>query len=88
MDIKQELKDGQRQSQSFLYILQGFMGLGLIVGIAAVGVIAFRSIVERRQQIGMLRALGFQRSMISQAFVMESAGSWSSSGSRRVRSLG
>ncbi|MGI8403444.1 MAG: ABC transporter permease, partial [Thermomicrobiales bacterium] len=55
------------------YILQGFMGLGLIVGIAAVGVIAYRAIVERRQQIGMLRALGFQRSMISQAFVMESA---------------
>jgi len=73
VDIKQELKDGQRQSQSFLYILQGFMGLGLIVGIAAVGVIAYRAIVERRQQIGMLRALGFQRSMISQAFVMEAA---------------
>lgn len=73
VDIKQELKDGQRQQQSFLYILQGFMGLGLIVGIAAVGVIAFRAVVERRQEIGMLRALGFQRSMIAQAFVMESA---------------
>ncbi|HEU0164220.1 MAG TPA: FtsX-like permease family protein, partial [Thermomicrobiales bacterium] len=73
VDIEQELKDNQRQSQSFLYILQGFMGLGLIVGVAAVGVIAYRAIVERRQQIGMLRALGFQRSVISQAFVMESA---------------
>lgn len=73
VDIQQEMKDNQRQSQSFLYILQGFMGLGLIVGIAAVGVIAFRAVVERRQQIGMLRALGFQRSMISQAFVIESA---------------
>ena len=34
-------------------LLQGFMGLGLIVGIAALGVIAARSVVERRQQIGM-----------------------------------
>lgn len=73
VDIEQEMKDNQRQQQSFLYILQGFMALGLIVGIAAVGVIAYRAVVERRQQIGMLRALGFQRSMISQAFVVESA---------------
>jgi putative ABC transport system permease protein len=49
------------------------MGLGMIVGIAAVGVIAFRAVVERRQQIGMLRALGFQRNTVSQAFVIESA---------------
>ena len=37
------------------------MGLGLVVGIAALGVIAARSVVERRQQIGVLRALGFHR---------------------------
>ena len=36
------------------------MALGLFVGIAALGVIAFRSVVERRQQIGMLRAIGYQ----------------------------
>ncbi|MGB3330841.1 MAG: FtsX-like permease family protein, partial [Thermomicrobiales bacterium] len=73
VDIAQESKDAQAQQRSFLYILEGFMGLGLIVGIAAVGVIAFRAIVERRQQIGMARAIGFQRSTISLAFVMESA---------------
>jgi putative ABC transport system permease protein len=52
--------------------MQGFMGLGLIVGVAAVGVIAFRSVVERRQQIGMVRALGFQRSLVALSFVIES----------------
>jgi putative ABC transport system permease protein len=35
-------------------------------------VIAFRSVVERRQQIGVLRALGFQRDMISLSFMIES----------------
>ncbi len=35
------------------------MGLGLLVGVAAVGVIAFRTVVERRQQIGVLRAIGY-----------------------------
>lgn len=54
-------------------LLQGFMGLGLVVGIAALGVIASRSVVERRRQIGMLRAIGFQRSMVQSAFLLESS---------------
>jgi putative ABC transport system permease protein len=71
VSIRDELKEFQRQNQGFLYIIQGFMGLGLVVGIAAVGVIAFRAVVERRQQIGMLRALGFQRSLVSLSFLIE-----------------
>ncbi len=69
--IADELEKQQRQNSAFLYIIQGFMGLGLIVGIAAVGVIAFRSVVERRQQIGVLRAIGFQQSMVSLSFLIE-----------------
>ena len=53
-------------------LLAGFMGLGVIVGIAALGVIATRSVVERRQQIGMLRAIGFQRRMVQASFLLES----------------
>jgi putative ABC transport system permease protein len=49
------------------------MGLGLFVGVAAVGVIAFRTVVERRQQIGMLRAIGYTRRMIGLTFLIESA---------------
>ena len=48
-------------SRNFLYLMQAFMGLGLVVGIAAIGVIAFRTVVERRQQIGMLRAIGYKK---------------------------
>ena len=54
-------------------LLQGFMGLGLVVGIAALGVIAARSVVERRQQIGVLRALGFQKEMVHLTFLLESS---------------
>jgi putative ABC transport system permease protein len=54
-------------------LLEGFMGLGLIVGIAALGVIATRSVVERRQQIGMLRAIGFRRRMVQASFLLESS---------------
>ena len=60
-------------SRNFLYLMQAFMGLGLVVGIAAVGVIAFRTVVERRQQIGMLRAIGYKKSTVALSFLMESS---------------
>lgn len=59
-------------NQGFLQLIQGFMGLGLLVGIAALGVISFRAVVERRQQIGMLRAIGFKRNMVAATFLIES----------------
>ena len=48
------------------------MGLGLVVGIAALAVVASRAVVERRQQIGMLRAIGYQRGMVALSFLFES----------------
>jgi putative ABC transport system permease protein len=71
--IKKEIKDGSTSQGLFNNLLMGFMGLGLLVGIAALGVIAARSVVERRQQIGMLRALGFQRGQVRLAFLIESS---------------
>lgn len=71
--LRQLVDDFQAQSQGFLYLIQGFMGIGLFVGIAAVGVIAFRTVVERRQQIGMLRAIGYTRNAVAISFVMESS---------------
>lgn len=71
--IKKQIDDNQTQSVGFDRIFQGFMGLGLLVGIAAIGVIGFRSVVERRQQIGMLRAIGFQRSTVALSFIFESS---------------
>ena len=49
------------------------MGLGLIVGVAALGVISARSVVERRQQIGVLRAIGFRRRTVQACFLLESS---------------
>jgi putative ABC transport system permease protein len=69
--IRDELEEAQALENGFLYIIEGFMGLGLLVGIAAVGVISFRSVVERRQQIGVMRALGFQRRMVALSFLIE-----------------
>jgi putative ABC transport system permease protein len=71
--IVQEIEEGSATQGLFNNLLMGFMGLGLLVGIAALGVIAARSVVERRQQIGMLRALGFQRGQVRLAFLIESS---------------
>jgi putative ABC transport system permease protein len=65
--------DNNARSMLFLRLIEGFMGLGLVVGVAALGVIAARSVVERRQQIGVLRAIGFQASTVRLGFLLESA---------------
>ncbi len=66
------LDEAAQEQNTFIRMFQGFMGLGLFTGVAALGVIAFRSVTERRQQIGMLRAIGYQTASISLTFVLES----------------
>ncbi len=58
---------------TLLNLLTGFLALGLVVGIAGLGVISTRAVVERWQQIGMLRALGFRRALVQRSFLMESS---------------
>jgi len=67
------LHDAVGASLTFDRLIMGFMGLGLIVGVAALGVISARAVVERRQQIGVLRAVGFQRRMVQASFLLESS---------------
>jgi putative ABC transport system permease protein len=55
------------------YLLTGFMGLGLVVGIAALGVIATRAVVERRRQIATLRAIGFRAGSVQLGLILEAS---------------
>ncbi len=71
--IKDQVDDQQRLSAAFFYLVQGFMALGLGVGLAALSVIAFRTVVERRQQVGLMRAIGFSRANVALSFILESA---------------
>ncbi|MFN2202993.1 MAG: ABC transporter permease [Caldilineaceae bacterium] len=71
--LEDRFLQGQQLMAGILRLLQGFMALGLLVGIAALGVLSTRAVVERRQQVGMLRAIGFQRQMVGLSFVLESS---------------
>lgn len=63
--------EGHAQLMGFLAIMQGFLGFGLLVGIAGLGVVMVRAVRERRQEIGMLRAMGFQRGLVRTAMLSE-----------------
>ena len=71
--IRQVMEDVTAASVTFNRLIQGFMGLGLLVGVAALGVISARSVVERRQQIGVMRAIGFRRGMVEASFLLEAS---------------
>jgi putative ABC transport system permease protein len=57
----------------FLTLIQGYVGLGLLVGIAGLGVVMVRAVRERRREVGVLRSLGFPGVAVRRAFMTESS---------------
>ena len=51
--------------------MQAFVSLGLVVGVLGLIVVSLRGISERTREIGMMRALGFQRAEVITAVVIE-----------------
>lgn len=66
------VEESQKLNVQFLQLMQGYLALGLIVGIAGLGVVMIRAVRERRREIGVLRSLGFQSPQVRSAFVLES----------------
>ena len=56
---------------SILALFEGYLAIGLMIGIAGIGVVTYRSVSERRKHIGMLRALGFTRGMVMRVHLIE-----------------
>ena len=69
--IEVQFKEIQSIIFAMFSLLQAFLALGLIVGIAGLGVITIRNVSERAHQTGILRALGFQRSMVIAGYLTE-----------------
>src|SRR5690606_10706416 len=71
--VSELLDDLVSVNNMFNLLIQGFIGLGLIVGVAALGVVSARTVVERRQEIGVMRAIGFEQSSVQLGFLIESS---------------
>jgi putative ABC transport system permease protein len=65
--------DEMREGQGFMRLMQGYLALGLVIGIAGLGVVMVRAVRERRRQVGMLRAMGFPARVVRRAFLLEAA---------------
>jgi putative ABC transport system permease protein len=59
-------------NRSFMALAQGYVALGLLIGIGGLGVVMIRAVRERRRQVGMLRAMGVPAVTVRRAFVLES----------------
>ena len=72
--ISADLLTGTLGVASALFdLVTAFLALGFVIGIAGLGVVSTRAVVERLQQIGMMRALGYRRSLVRRSFLMESS---------------
>ena len=67
------IHDGLKQNEGFFTLMQGYLALGLLIGIAGLGVVMVRAVRERRRQIGMLRAMGFSHRVVRSSFLFEAA---------------
>ena len=56
---------------SISYILVAFVGISLVVSSIMIGVITYISVLERKKEIGVLRAIGASKRNISQVFNAE-----------------
>lgn len=72
LSIAAIMDEGFTMTHQIFQLFQGYLGMGLIVGIAGIAVVMVRAVRERRRQIGTLRALGFGARPVGRSFAIES----------------
>lgn len=65
------LDQGQVQGHTWSSVFRLMATMALIAGVLSLGVLALRSVLERRRAIGVLRALGWQRRQILAGVLIE-----------------
>jgi hypothetical protein len=69
--VKKMFESNARGPQAAVNAIQLVMGIGLLVGVLSLGILALRAVIERRRGIGMLRALGYRPRQVLVGIVSE-----------------
>jgi putative ABC transport system permease protein len=71
--IKALMDEAFTMTHQIFLLFEGYLAMGLLVGIAGIAVVMVRAVRERRRQIGTLRALGFPGRSVGESFAIEAA---------------
>jgi putative ABC transport system permease protein len=69
--IDELMDEAFTMSNQIFQLFEGYLALGLLVGIAGIAVVMIRAVRERRRQIGTLRAIGFGSRTVGRSFAIE-----------------
>lgn len=65
------LAEFQAVENTYLGIFQTLGGLGLLLGSAGLGIVILRNVLERRGELALLQAVGFQHSALQSLIIIE-----------------
>jgi putative ABC transport system permease protein len=66
-----DLLTDARRGISFINVVYLLFGMGLLIGVASLGILSIRAVVERRRSTGVLRAMGYSRSVVVGGMLVE-----------------
>ena len=69
----ERLEEFHRVENTYLSTFQALGGLGLLLGTIGLATVMFRNVLERRRELALLRAVGYDARHISRMIVAESA---------------
>lgn len=67
----ERLESFHRVENTYLSTFQSLGGLGLLLGTVGLAAVMFRNVLERRRELGLLRAVGYDRKRVSQMILAE-----------------
>jgi putative ABC transport system permease protein len=70
-DIRQQAVETQQQNARFYTVLQVFLGIGLVIGVASLGIVTAKAALEREHELGVMRAMGVPREHVTASLVGE-----------------
>ncbi len=69
--VEDMVESSMEMMNSMFVLFELYLYMGMVVGVAGLGIITIRSVVERTPEIGILRSIGFKKKNVRNAFLIE-----------------